>query len=392
VAFEMIRLHTEFIEPSQAMTNTIFVHFWGRSSRSSKSLINIQLRITVNSERVEIGGINIQLNKAEWNQSQQKVKGVNPLSNQLNLRISSIKSDILSIYNHYEVNKELVSADKIKSIYKGETRKRVTFQDLFTEYVLVHKPSSLTVSGYERRYKKLFLYTDVAYPDEVTRVTLNKLDAAMTKNGYGKAYIYKCKAAIKMLIEFGASLDMLQSKITNVKLTLERKYNLECLTDAETNQLIDFKFGSQIFQKVIDLYLFSCRTGLTYIDLHNYEIIETPFMRYIKGQRTKTKTEYFTPLFRVSEAILKKYGGVLPRISNQRCNSVLKEALPLAGVMKQMKFHSGRKTFANHCINTLLYSKDATAKMMGQKDTKELTAYAEVDQNRVISETIKLIA
>lgn len=376
----------------QAMTNNVFIHFWGRASRTSKSLINVQLRITVNGQRCEVGGVNMRLHKSEWNQRLQKVKGNHPLATQYNLKLSSAKSDVLSIYNHFEVNKELVSADKIKSIYKGESKRRVTFKDLFDEYLEIKKPSLLTASGYKRRYEKLFKYVGPAYPDEVTRISLNRMNAEMVKAGYGTSYIYKSTSAVKMLIDFGASMGYLESKISGVKLTLERTYNLECLAFNEVQILRDFVFSSPIFQKAIDLYLFSCFTGLSYVDLGKYEIVETPDRRYIKGKRTKTNTEYFAPLFEFSEMLLAKYSGTLPKVSNQRCNMILKEALPLAGIDKQMKFHSGRKTFANSCINTLLYSKDATAKMMGQKDTKELLAYAEVDKNRVIAETTKLIA
>ena len=334
----------------------------------------------------------MRLHKSEWNQRLQKVKGNHPLATQYNLKLTSTKSDVLSIYNHFEVNKEIVSADKIKSIYKGETRKRVTFKDLFDEYIEIKKPSTLTAAGYKRRYEMLFKYVGPAYPDEVTRVSLTRMEAAMIKEGYSPAYIYKSRSAVKMLVDFGASMGYLESRITSVKLTLKRTYSLECLTFEEVQTLGAFVFSSPIFQKVVDIYLFSCFTGLSYVDLGKYEIVTTPERRYIKGKRTKTKTEYFAPLLEFSEILLEKYNGMLPKVSNQRCNMILKEALPLAGIDKKMKFHSGRKTFANCCINTLLYSKDATAKMMGQKDTKELLAYAEVDKNRVIAETTKLIA
>ena len=79
--------------------------------------------------------------------------------------------------------------------------------------------------------------------------------------------------------------------------------------------------------RVRDLFLFCCYTGLAYADLAIFnfkDAIMTDGMYRIRDERIKTGTPYNISLMDKVMNILKKYEFKLPVISNQKYNSYLK--------------------------------------------------------------------
>ncbi|MCR9065497.1 MAG: site-specific integrase [Cytophagales bacterium] len=371
------------------MINTLHINLWGRPSRKTNTVITINIRITVNGKRVDVCSTGIQISKRDWDSSRQRIKGNTPLAMQQNNQIDMIKADIMAIYNSFEYRKIKTTAKEIKSVYLKESEPELTLSELLDEYLKAKKLTKLTASGYRRRFNKFLDFKTVS-PSEVDRVTLNQFHQHLVSKNYSEAYIYKCKAALKMVLDFASAHGLIkQNLLKEVQISFERVYDTVHLSTVELDILQRHRFKHNHIQQAIDLYLFCCFTGLSYIDLENFTT-EQIKDGYIVGTRQKTGSEYFLPLFSEAKRILERYGYELPKVPNQVINRILKEALPMAGIDRYMKFHSSRKTFANWCINEHLLSKDTVAKMMGQKDTKELEAYAKVSHLRVIKETKKL--
>lgn len=105
------------------------------------------------------------------------------------------------------------------------------------------------------------------------------------------------------------------------------------LTKAELKQLYEFDFsGKPRLDKVRDLFIVGCWTGLRYSDLQQI----TPdkiIGDYIELKQKKTGKKVVIPVHQTVRAILNKYNGILPKpISNQKYNDYLKEAAKLAGI------------------------------------------------------------
>ena len=62
--------------------------------------------------------------------------------------------------------------------------------------------------------------------------------------------------------------------------------------------------------------------------------------------RKKTGSIISVPILPKAEQILEKYKGELPKISNQRFNSYLKEVADILGIGNKLTHHVDRKTFA----------------------------------------------
>ena len=112
----------------------------------------------------------------------------------------------------------------------------------------------------------------------------------------------------------------------------------------------------------LTLFIFSCFTGLAYIDVYNLkkENICTSFdgSKWLKLHRQKTATPVNLPLLKIPLAILEKYEGklnngrVLPVLSNQKANSYLKEIADLCGIKKNITFHLARHITLSYSLKT----------------------------------------
>lgn len=137
----------------------------------------------------------------------------------------------------------------------------------------------------------------------------------------------------------------------NYKIRLKR-VDRGYLTQEEVNGIMQKKFDLPRLEHVRDIFIFSCYTGLAYIDVKNLDAsnVCTSFdgKLWIMTKRQKTNTDVNVPLLDIPLMILKKYenqlpaGQLLPVLSNQKTNSYLKEVADLCGINKRLTFHLAR--------------------------------------------------
>lgn len=137
----------------------------------------------------------------------------------------------------------------------------------------------------------------------------------------------------------------------NYKIRLKR-VDRGYLTEHEIQKILKKKFPTKRLEQVRDVFIFSCFTGLSYIDIKTLKASEicTSFdgKLWIMRHRQKTDTPVNVPLLKIPLAILKKYDGQLPKgellpvLSNQKLNSYLKEIADLCGINKNITFHLAR--------------------------------------------------
>lgn len=157
----------------------------------------------------------------------------------------------------------------------------------------------------------------------------------------------------------------------------ERKY----LTPEELKKIENKNFEIERLQMVKDLFLFSCYTGLSYTDTQSLtkdNIIKEDNTEFIRTFRGKTKEKAIIYLFSKAKDILIKYNYTLPKLSNQRLNSYLKEIADISGVKKQLTFHMARHTFATTVLLLNNVNISVVSKALGHTDIKTTQLYAKV--------------
>jgi site-specific recombinase XerD len=172
------------------------------------------------------------------------------------------------------------------------------------------------------------------------------------------------------------------------------------LTQDEVETLMKQKFSTERLERVRDVFVFCCFTGLSYIDVKNLTAGDFRTMfdgkQWIMGKRGKTNVGYQVPLLEIPLKIIEKYRGKLPEgrllpvINNQNTNAYLKEIGTLCKTGKKLTFHLSRHTFA-----TLTLSKgvsiESVSKMLGHTNIQTTQIYARITGEK-ISRDMELFA
>ena len=160
----------------------------------------------------------------------------------------------------------------------------------------------------------------------------------------------------------------------NYKIRLE-KVDRGYLTEDEIKIILKKKMVSERLEQVRDVFIFSCFSGLAYVDVANLkeDNIRKSFdgNLWIITKRQKTNTDVNVPLLDIPKMILEKYKGklpngkVLPIISNQKLNAYLKEIADVCGIKKNLTFHLARHTFATTTTLAKGVPIETVSKMLG---------------------------
>ena len=127
------------------------------------------------------------------------------------------------------------------------------------------------------------------------------------------------------------------------------------LTPSEFKQFREFEIPKEnsYLEKVRDVFLFQCFTGLRYSDVENLKRSDVKD-KFIEITTVKTNDSLTIELNEHSKKILDKYKDyqdkkerALPVITNQRMNDYLKELAQLAGIDEPIRetYHIGSKRF-----------------------------------------------
>ena len=171
----------------------------------------------------------------------------------------------------------------------------------------------------------------------------------------------------------------------------------------ELELLMNKDFPVQRLDQVRDIFLFSCYTGLSYSDvmmLTQKDIsIGIDGEQWIFTKRTKTGTASRIPLSPIARSILEKYshqphimssGILLPKLSNQRLNSYLKEISDICGFNNELTFHCARHTFATTVTLTNGVPIETVGKMLGHRSLRTTQIYAKILDSKVSSDMNQL--
>ena len=175
------------------------------------------------------------------------------------------------------------------------------------------------------------------------------------------------------------------------------------LTEEEIQQIINKDFGIDRLSVVRDIFLFSCFTGLAYIDVKNLTTshisIGIDGEKWIFTHRQKTESASKIPILPVTQMIIDKYANhpqagnqdkLLPILSNQKMNAYLKEIAGVCNINKELTFHIARHTFATTVTLTNGVPIESVSKMLGHKNLRTTQHYAKVLDKKV-SEDMKIL-
>lgn len=353
-----------------------------------------------------------------WDSKKQRLNGKCPKTKELNLFLDQEYSRLFQCYQELKIEGKVLSPESIKSKFFGETDHLFSLEDIFKYHndhlfsKLKHNTSRLyiTSQNYIRRFvKKEFKRKDY-YLKELDYSFILKFEnylRAVRPRHYQKSLqhnaVMKHIQRLRKMVTLAFHLEWIdRDPFVKFKPHLEQKER-GFLTADQLRSIETLKLESQRLKKVRDLFIFSCYTGISYGDLmhltpQNLAIgIDKKF--WIITKREKNGNQVKLPLLSEAIAIIEEYkndkacivnNSLLPRISNQKVNSYLKEIAQKCNIKENLTFHLARHTFATTVTLTNGVPIETVSKILGHKKLSTTQIYAKVIERKV-SEDLEIL-
>lgn len=355
---------------------------------------------------------------------------------QIELKIAAIKKTISDIESRFELDRVKYTSqmvvEALKAITGGKTRKTEPPGYLYgfiDKYITdneqtrvkgslsVYKSLKRHLQGFEQAKNVRVLFENINYA--FFSDFQNYLLSIKQTNVKGEALpllnnitVAKILSTLKTFIGYAKQHGVYVSD--NYKAFKLKKEPLEviALTDTEFQALYSLDLSAvKRLDKVRDIFIFSCCTGLRYSDLKQlkHEHINGDEIRLTT---TKTKEIHTIPLTGIAIKILSKYQSMavpLPVMSNVKLNEYLKEVCELSKIntpvqivrfrgakreettykkFELITIHSGRKTFATLSLEKGM-SAEEVMKVGGWKSYNSFKRYINITEKRVKNVMLK---
>lgn len=383
------------------MENIKILFIIRRNKINQQGLCPLQCRLTYNEDRKPFS-TGLFVNPLYWDNKTQKAKPSNDENNFINAELSLIKNKINQAFLFLQVQGAEFDVEDIYKQYKGEsTQKQVGIAEYYSSYVDRLKKmigKDFKESTWEKFNEILPAIKDyIFYKYQKKDISLNKLDYNFiedfdyylrTEKSNSQITINKKIQRLKKAIKTAIKQKLLDYNPFEEHKPKQAKTKIIFLTQDELDKLKEKEFQSDILNKVRDCYIFCCYTGLGYSEM--FSLKKTDLKQdedgtlWIYKERQKTERAFSIPLiFSEPLEIIEKYKSesdfLLPRLSNQYFNRLLKEIAITLRINKKLTHHTARKTFATTVLLNNNIPIETVSKLLGHsKITTTLAYYAEV--------------
>ena len=391
--------------------------------------VPIRMRVNFASKRIEFT-TGYRIDSAKWDADKQRVK--NGCSNKLKQSASEINASLLeyyteiqSIFKRFEVEDVMPTPEQIKEAFNAlhkpvseepKPKKEALpcdFFQVFDDFVEdCGRQNNWTDSTFEKfaavknhltnfREGLTFEFFDERGLNDYVGYLRDVKEMRNTTIGKQLSFLkWFLRWAFKKGVHQNNAYDSYKPKLKSTQ------KKIIFLTWDELNRLREFKIPSnkQALERVRDVFLFQCFTGLRYSDVFNLRRSDIKG-DHIEVTTVKTSDSLIIELNNHSKAILDKYKDVpfendkvLPVITNQKMNDYLKELAELAGIDEPIRqtyyrgneriddvtpkyallgTHAGRRTFICNAL-ALGIPPQVVMKWTGHSDYKAMKPYIDI--------------
>ena len=398
------------------MKTKVSILFYAKKAKAAANgLVPIYARITINGKRIELS-TNRFVEISKWSTEAGKMKGTSEDARSINNHLDLLKSQIRDAEMELIHKKITITTETIKSKLLGVDERARMLVPIFQDHnnkikELVGKEYAPgTLERYTTSLKHTIEFMQWKY--NISDIEITKIDHAfITDYEFWLRSVRNCanNTAVKYLKNFNKIIKLClandwldknpfanyRSKVKEV----ERVY----LTEEEIQSIIEKDFKTERLSLVRDIFLFSCFTGLAYIDVKNLTKSHINYgidgEKWIFTHRQKTESASKIPILPVTQMIIDKYENhpqcinedkLLPILSNQKMNAYLKEIAGVCEIEKELTFHIARHTFATTVTLTNGVPIESVSKMLGHKNLRTTQHYAKV-LDRKVSEDMKIL-
>lgn len=394
------------------MRNTYKLLFYiKRQALAADGKASVMARITINKERAHFA-THQRVRPCDWRPREGRAVGRSNANAMLNARLQAIRHAVDRCYYEVLLCRSRATAAEVRNRYFGREETPVLLLAFFREHNetfagrIEAGRSRNTYNKYRCVYRHLCRYVlenfgkeDIAFGD-LDRKFVEGFAAYLHRNRTHKIntvwiYMIALKHVLALAREKGyIQKDIFAGYSPNSEKTL-RNY----LSISEISNIARLKLSDVTLQFVRDVFLFSCFTGLAYVDIGRLKFSD---LRTIDGKlwivtrRCKTGGVISVPLFEIARSILSKYAEeaqdnrlfALP--SNSWCNRCLRRIMEAATIRRRVTFHTARHTFATTITLSQGVSIEIISKLLGHANIRTTQIYAEVTHARLEHDMTRL--
>jgi site-specific recombinase XerD len=396
-------------------TKLSVLFFVKRTKTNVDGLLPIFIRVTVNGARIEFSTKRFTTSE-KWSVEGNRMKGTSAESKATNSYLDTLKAKVYDYQQQLIREDEVVNVENMRNKILGVEKRSHMLIGIFQQHneeikALVGREfATATYTRYETSLKHTIAFLNWKY--KVSDIDIRKIDHELvTSYEFYLKSVHKCNqnTTAKYIKNFGK---IVRICLANGWIERDPFINYKCkiveverafLSQDEIQTMFNKVLATDRLNQVKDIFLFSCFTGLAYVDVKKLSRKNIGFgvdgERWIFINRTKTDTRSNIPLLPIASALLEKYEDhpqvvnqekLLPILSNQKMNSYLKEIADVCEINKELTFHIARHTFATTVTLSNGVPIESVSKMLGHKNLKTTQHYAKILDLKV-SDDMKIL-
>lgn len=231
---------------------------------------------------------------------------------------------------------------------------------------------------------------------DVTKKNVLKMDTYLHSTGIRQTTIASYHKFMKTYVHDAMSSGLIEKDpYVGVKIDIGKSVWGRFLTVDEVEAIEKAEMPTESLERVKDLFLFQCYTGLAYADLMRFDMskaVKGEKYYLVTDDRKKTGEGYTVVLMEKAMDILKKYDYKLPKMTCEQYNMRLKIMADASKIDKPIASHFGRRTCGMLLLN-YVFPIEIVSKVLGHSNIKTTQqAYAKILDRTVENEFIKKIA
>jgi site-specific recombinase XerD len=359
------------------------------------------------------------INPDLWDSAAGQASGKSKESKEINEFLEHIRFKIHDYRRELEQDNRTVTAAALRNKYTGLSDEGKYLLAVFDEHndncrQLMGKDFAPgTVERYKTTRKHLYDFISSIYKS--SDILFNEIDHKFirdfefylkTKRNCCHNTAVKYIKNFKKIILYALANDWIRvNPFKNIKYHLD-DVDMPFLEEKELATLREKQFGNVRIQRVKDIFVFCCFTGLAYSDVKSLQqshlVEKSDNDTWIIKKRDKTGIKCNIPLLQPAMDIINRYKDdpiciekkcLLPVLTNQKMNVYLKEIADVCGINKELSTHCARHTFATTVTLSNNIPIEVVSNMLGHTSINMTKKYARVidSQIKMNMDKVKLI-
>lgn len=389
----------------KVMRSTFKVLYYVKHKNEKRGLVPIMGRITVNGTIAQFS-CKLTVRTTLWDAKANRAAGKSLEARLTNEKLDHIKSQIHKQYQSICDHDSFVTAEKVKNAYLGFGSDFKTVIELLDEHLAELKKrigrdaAQSTFDNYT--YYRNYIADFIRFKLDLSDIPIRELESSFIENfvsyltgerGLSSGTIIGAVIRLKWVTGTAHSKGW-------IKIDPFEKYKYhpdykerQFLYEEDLSVLMKAEFSSPAQERIRDIFIFCCFTGLAYIDVKNLTYDDLRSVRegdlWIEKKRSKTGTPFAVKLLPVAKDLVEKYRGatdgeyVFPVNDRRSMNASLKKIAKKCGIKANLSMHIGRHSFATTVTLSQGVPLETVSKMLGHKQITTTQIYAKITKNKI---------